>query len=662
MNQKFALSALAASLIASTSLAVTASDTKTYIVKRNHLQTSTDAQTAVASYAEGVVQANKLRTLSNTLEAEVTTVSLTQQQAELLKRSGQFEYIEEDFEYEMFSNTQVSPYGIGQVQANLVPDVNADLVKVCIIDSGYDLGHPDLPQNATGFADAEVGLWYRDGSGHGTHVAGTVAAINNAEGVVGVLPSDKVAVHAVRVFDDNGKKGYNSRIGRAVDNCVENGADVINMSLGGAGKSQYLESRLQAAYDKGVLLIAAAGNGGDSTLSYPASYDTVMSVANINEQRQKNESSQYNAQVEIAAPGTDVLSTVPRGTGVVAGVSGSGKAFDASGMTHSQEGNVTASLVDCQQGLAQCTAPSSICLIERGGATFAEKAKNCQAGGGIAAVIYNNSAASFSGTLGDNANHGVTIPVLGVSGDAGTELKGLVGQQVNVQLEAISDYDKKSGTSMASPHVAGVAALVWSHHRQCSNAEIRQALTATAIDLGDAGRDHQFGFGLVQAKAASDYLTENGCGGDTKNQLPQAAFSVSCDTLTCQFDASRSSDPDGQITSYEWRIDGQAYSGVKVAHTFSSAGSYQVSLSVTDNSAATVDTSKSVVVSQDTVGEGCEGIAPWSASQVYGSRGMLVSYQGKKYRNNWWHINKNPAQNSNVGNSWKVWTELGACR
>lgn len=637
---------------------------QTYIVKMSHVLQTHGVDASIQSHQEinQVVNNNILETLVSDLSQRVVTMTLTEDQVAMMKASGQFGYIEQDVENIPFSTAQVSPYGIAQVQANLVSDSNADQMKVCIIDSGYDLGHPDLPQNATGFADAEVGLWYKDGSGHGTHVAGSIAAINNRVGVVGVLPSDKVGIHAVRVFDDNGKLGYNSRIGRAVDNCVENGANVINMSLGGAGKSQYLEERLNAAYEQGVLLIAAAGNGGDATLSYPASYDSVVSVANIDENRVKNPSSQYNAQVEIAGPGTDVLSTVPRGTGIVAGVTVSGAdAFAAAGMTHSVEGKVTAELADCGQALSTCSAPAKICLIERGGATFAKKAQACQAGGGVAALVYNNAAGSFGGTLGDNANHGITIPVLALTQEAGVALSPFVGKQVTAQLESISDFDYKTGTSMASPHVAGVAALVWSNHTQCTNVEIRNALNATAIDLGDTGRDHQYGYGLVQAKAASDYLTRNGCSGDKQNQSPIAQFNSQCNDLQCTFDASASRDSDGQVTAYNWVIDGQATSGVEVSYRFASAGTYPVALTITDNAGATTQVTKSVTVTDGVVVGGCNGVEAWSASKTYTNAGMLVSYNGNKYRNNWWHTNKNPAQNSNVGNSWKVWTDLGAC-
>ncbi|MBE0367143.1 S8 family serine peptidase [Pseudoalteromonas aurantia] len=664
MSNKFKISAVALSLIAASSVSSLAYAEQTYIVKMNTgLQTHNQNISSQSQHRiNDAISNNVVETLVSTVSEQVVTMVLSEEQVALMTASDQFVYIEEDFEYTPFSSTQISPYGIGQVQANLVSDANADQVKVCVIDSGYDLGHPDLPQNATGFADAAVGLWYKDGSGHGTHVAGSIAAINNSVGVIGVLPSDKVGIHAVRVFDDEGKQGLNSRIGRAVDNCVEHGANVINMSLGGASKSQYLEERLNAAYDQGVLIIAAAGNGGDATLSYPASYDSVVSVANIDKDRNKNDSSQFNAQVEISGPGTDVLSTVPRGTGIVAGVTVQGAgAFEAAGMTHSVEGKLSAELADCGQALTTCTAPAKICLIERGGATFAKKAQNCEAGGGVAALVYNNAAGSFGGTLGD-ANHGVTIPVLALTQVTGNSLKTHLSKQVTAQLESISDYDVKSGTSMASPHVAGVAALVWSNHSQCTNVEIRNALNATAIDLGDAGRDHLFGYGLVQAKAAADYLTQNGCAGTVQNQVPIAQFNSQCTGLSCSFDASGSRDTDGTISRFDWIINGQNVVGKQATYTFPQAGTYSVKLTVTDNEGATANFNKAVTVTEGNVSEGCNGITAWSANKTYTKAGTLVSYNGKKYSNNWWHSNKNPEQNSNVGNNWKVWTDLGLCK
>ena len=105
-----------------------------------------------------------------------------------------------------------------------------------------------------------------------------------------------------------------------------------------------------------------------------------------------------------------------------------------------------------------------------------------------------------------------TIPSVGVSDVDGAALLGQVGPSASVAV-AVSAYNyaEFNGTSMATPHVAGVAALVWSNFPACGPARIREALNATAQDLGAAGRDVEFGFGLVQAKAAADWLTANGC-------------------------------------------------------------------------------------------------------------------------------------------------------
>ena len=150
-------------------------------------------------------------------------------------------------------------------------------------------------------------------------------------------------------------------------------------------------------------------------------------------------------------------------------------------------------------------------MIERGVVSFAEKVQACEAGGGVGTVVYNNEPGVLLGTMGDYV---ASIPAVGVSDTDGAALLGQIGNNTTVGVTD-SDWAYFDGTSMATPHVAGVAALVWSHHTTCSNDDIRNALAATAKDLGAAGRDTMYGHGLVQAKDAVDYLTTNGCGGST---------------------------------------------------------------------------------------------------------------------------------------------------
>jgi subtilisin family serine protease len=131
---------------------------------------------------------------------------------------------------------------------------------------------------------------------------------------------------------------------------------------------------------------------------------------------------------------------------------------------------------------------------------------NCETGGGVGAVIYNNSEALFSGTLGDTAT---SIPSVGTSGTTGSILLNRLGEAATVATGP-GNYAFFDGTSMATPHVSGVAALVWSHDTSWTNQQIRDSLAASAEDLGAAGRDGAYGFGLVQAKAALDLLQGGG--------------------------------------------------------------------------------------------------------------------------------------------------------
>jgi subtilisin family serine protease len=116
-----------------------------------------------------------------------------------------------------------------------------------------------------------------------------------------------------------------------------------------------------------------------------------------------------------------------------------------------------------------------------------------------------------------------------VSGIDGAILKGKAGQSATVTTTA-GNYAYYDGTSMATPHVAGAAALVWSHDTGCSNADIRSALDSTAADLGPAGRDVAYGFGLVQASDAVDYLgTDCGGGGGGGGQCDFLPAGTSCE-------------------------------------------------------------------------------------------------------------------------------------
>lgn len=295
-----------------------------------------------------------------------------------------------------YASAETLPYGISMVQAPLLSDAAAGEVLVCIIDSGYSGTHPDLPHGAQvqGSDNVGTGSWSSDENGHGTHVAGTIAAVGgNDMGVVGVLPAQNVPLHIIKVFGANGW-AYSSNLVGALNACKQGMSNrgftrmVINMSLGGSVPSKTEEQAFNQAYGQNVLSVAAAGNAGNTSKSYPASYSSVVSVAAIDANKQLASFSQRNDQVELAAPGVAVLSTVPTG------------------------------------------------------------------------------------------------------------------------------YAYYSGTSMATPHVVGVAALAWSQRLECSNDQLRQTLRSSAQDLGALGRDNSYGYGLIQARGAADRLAL-GCGGGT---------------------------------------------------------------------------------------------------------------------------------------------------
>ncbi|WP_372870527.1 S8 family serine peptidase [Shewanella sp.] len=422
-----------------------------------------------------------------------------------LMHNPNIEYVEADVP--RYPMAQTIPYGIPMVQADEVSDDDAGLLTVCIIDSGIDRQHEDLNANhLTGTNDAGTGNWFTDENSHGTHVAGTIAALDNDDGVIGVNPNGRLNIHIIKVFDASGW-AYSSSLVAALDKCDDAGAVVVNMSLGGPLKSRTEDRAFADAENRGILSVAAAGNDGNTRHSYPASYSAVVSVAAIDSAKVVADFSQRTSQVELAGPGVGVLSTVPMGAAQLASVTIDGGAVSAVAMEGSVQASVSGNLVNCGLAETPCAANGQVCLISRGNISFAEKVLNCQTGGGVGAIIYNNVAGDLLGTLGGVQT---AIPSVGVSDTTGADLLAKQGQLADVTVAA-DHYAYFSGTSMATPHVAGVAALVWSQHLNCSNKEIRAVLRATAEDLGPVGRDDAYGYGLVQAKAASDYIYANGC-------------------------------------------------------------------------------------------------------------------------------------------------------
>lgn len=411
---------------------------------------------------------------------------------------------------------QVTPYAVFQSQANQVSFNPASAPKVCVIDSGLDRSNTDFDWGSiTGDNDSGTGSWDVNGGPHGTHVAGTIGAANNGVGVVGMAPG--VKMHIIKVFNAEGW-GYSSDLAYAAQKCSAAGAKIISMSLGGGGSNTTESNAFQNFVNAGGLVVAAAGNDGNNVRSYPAGYSSVMMVGANDNNNQIASFSQFpsctlngktdeNTCVEITAGGVDTLSTYPAGMATSASLSTNLASFASSAM----ENTGIASAATFFMGTAETinsNAAGKVCLIDRGVISFHDKVKNCQLSGGVGAVIINNVAGMLYATLGDTNT--TSIPAVGAAFEDRSQL--LASTSATIRITG-SDYGLMSGTSMATPAVSGIAALVWSNHPTCNGAQIRAALKATAKDSGAAGKDVYFGYGIAQAKAAHDYLLQTGCGG-----------------------------------------------------------------------------------------------------------------------------------------------------
>lgn len=488
-------------------------------------------------------------------DSRVIVAELTEKQAKALMADSQqsrrqdiIEYIEPVPREKLLGDN--IPFNVKQLQTLDIWDTNRDgvvdisaktgqSVKVCIIDSGLDVKHDEFaPRYAAGKITGRTlvsGPWSEDTSSHGTHVAGTITGIENSRGVIGVAPG-VIDLHIVRYFGEEGASRQG--LASAINECRDAGANVVNMSLGGPGFSKTNQEAFKKAYDDGMLLIAAAGNDGNDARSYPANYDTVISVGALNDKEEavyfsqtpKTELDTSNPPlewdvVELSAGGYDVLSSVPQPNGEIPDirleVDGKDERARLAKSAVVQKAPINQAIVDggdCKQSGAQAAWADKVVLCKREKIDESDSkkkaklqaeslgnqlslAKDSNAAG---VLVYNYTYGGFranciakDGATETNVCEGKT-PALLLSQKVGHALRNkFIGQTVTMHVDDGSfdcqdpnckgGYSYFSGTSMASPTVAGAATLLWDvcggPAGGMNNKKLRELLRYAAKDL-----------------------------------------------------------------------------------------------------------------------------------------------------------------------------------
>ncbi len=270
----------------------------------------------------------------NLYEAPILMASLTDGEIDALKKDKNVAAVEDDgpcwalggpqgpanlvIEGQPSVAAETIPAGVAQIKAPSAWDCSrGKVIKVAVLDTGIDYTHPDLAPNykfGVSFVSTESSAM--DFNSHGTHCAGTIAAAINDVGVVGVAPA--AYLYAVKVLDKTGSGAWSNLIA-GIDWCInKKNMNILSMSLGGTVAPSALATMCDAAWAKGVLLVAAAGNAGPpapggSTVIFPAKYNSVIAVSAIDSSNLIAGFSSYGPEVELCAPGVSVLSTIPGG-------------------------------------------------------------------------------------------------------------------------------------------------------------------------------------------------------------------------------------------------------------------------------------------------------------------------------------------------------------
>lgn len=424
---------------------------------------------------------------------------------------------------DVLANSELEPYWLRATSISKLPSATND-ISVCVIDSGVDSNHPDLPVNIHGYHSVYAGFWDQDALSHGTHMAGIIAAQSNGIGVKGALSEGVASLQVHKLIKTaNGKNSaiWGGNLIEAIEVCANSGAKVINMSLSGEQYSPMTIAVIdRLAYDRGLIFVAAAGNHGttekkqqgiyDDALHYPASYHNVLSIGALETDGTIASFSPTNQHIDFVAPGSKIVSTANRSHYAVQEVviQHSGSISDALKYTQIDVGVrsesmqatlpehcvYTLSSSDVQQQLTQRTLPYETRQ------ELSNAQSSCVAAGGKVLLI--NYPQRSEGRL-KGIDYYTEFPTL------------LVHQWPNVTDSANmsiainsyhSDYVVGAGTSQATAIISGGIARLWSQNPNWDRAQIIGALQATSHDLGDPGKDNVYGHGLPNFAQALTYL------------------------------------------------------------------------------------------------------------------------------------------------------------
>ena len=482
--------------------------------------------------------------------------NLTDAEIAALKASGTTVSIEPDLERHALVDTvtagkQTTPFGMDSVNAPAVWPVtrgkslaSGPAIHVAIIDTGIDYNYSEL----SGVFKGGFNFVNRTGdplddAGHGTHVAGIIAAANDGAGVVGV--ASDVDIYSLKVLDTCGS-GHTSDIISAVQWVVDKkkeigGNWIINLSLGADQSSGAEQTQFQTAADAGILVFAASGNGyPDSVgLAFPAGYPSVVSVGAVEKTNAIATFSQRGADLKLVAPGCEACSDADSSTwvGILSTfvspmvASDDGRKLAATRADYvdtSTPANdltfaacppattgISGNFISCGFGGATdfpASVKGKIALVSRGNSiTFFDKALNAQKAGATAIVVFDNVVEEvplrpvFATAAKSAAAIPASAPFLMISQADGQALLATPNAKVTLST-GFEQFAYEQGTSMACPYAVGAAALVWASSPNSTAANVATALEQTAKDLGTPGKDDVFGYGLVNALDAAKML------------------------------------------------------------------------------------------------------------------------------------------------------------